>query len=61
MPLVDNKITPTTKGAIMKMQEDSWAAFALTGDPKAYLNYKQRKEKSFVISNLADQDQKRVL
>ena len=24
------------------MNDDSWASFALTGDPMAYLNYKQR-------------------
>ena len=27
----------------MKQHEDTWASFALTGDPKAYLKYKQRK------------------
>ena len=26
----------------MKTHDDSWTSFALTGDPKAYLKYKQR-------------------
>ena len=30
----------------MTMHEDSWTSFALTGDPKAYLKYKQSKRET---------------
>jgi len=40
--MVNNKTVINYKGAYMKTHDDSWTSFALTGDPKAYLKYKQR-------------------
>jgi len=30
----------------MKQHEDTWASFALTGDPMVYLKYKNKQSKS---------------
>jgi len=38
----------------MKQHDDTWKAFALTGDPRAYLKYKERKQREKEYPNEAN-------